>query len=147
MLRCIKCECFKPERTHHCSRCEVCILGMDHHCRFLGNCIGFYTRKSYILMLFYLMLSLVPSIIVLPLEGSVAPSLLSLVILPLVILFFYPHIKGVLANRTTIEMLAGINKYPGSSQENWTQVFGENRFIWAFPFIGKTGLRGNGVEW
>uniref|UniRef100_A0A915E052 Protein S-acyltransferase n=1 Tax=Ditylenchus dipsaci TaxID=166011 RepID=A0A915E052_9BILA len=32
--RCEKCvnQCIKPDRTHHCSICKVCILKYDHHC-------------------------------------------------------------------------------------------------------------------
>ena len=27
-----KCDCMKPARAHHCSKCGVCILKMNHHC-------------------------------------------------------------------------------------------------------------------
>ena len=30
---CLMCHVFKPERCHHCSTCNRCILNMDHHCR------------------------------------------------------------------------------------------------------------------
>lgn len=30
---CLMCHVFKPERCHHCSACNRCILNMDHHCR------------------------------------------------------------------------------------------------------------------
>ncbi len=26
---CHMCECFKPDRTHHCKECNSCILKMD----------------------------------------------------------------------------------------------------------------------
>ncbi len=29
---CLKCEAYKPERSHHCSICQKCVLKMDHHC-------------------------------------------------------------------------------------------------------------------
>ena len=32
-----KCDCMKPARAHHCSKCGVCILKMDHHCPFLQS--------------------------------------------------------------------------------------------------------------
>jgi len=32
---CTKCLSFKPERCHHCSTCEQCVLKMDHHCALL----------------------------------------------------------------------------------------------------------------
>lgn len=50
---CMICHSFKPERCHHCSRCKTCILGMDHHCPWLGTCVGFFNRKQFMLLLFY----------------------------------------------------------------------------------------------
>ena len=29
---CDKCQAVKPDRSHHCSVCQDCILKMDHHC-------------------------------------------------------------------------------------------------------------------
>lgn len=31
-VQCKKCNFPKPNRTHHCSICNQCILKMDHHC-------------------------------------------------------------------------------------------------------------------
>lgn len=28
---CLICHVFKPQRTHHCSACNRCVLNMDHH--------------------------------------------------------------------------------------------------------------------
>ena len=38
---CLICHIFKPERCHHCSACNRCVLNMDHHCPWINNCIGF----------------------------------------------------------------------------------------------------------
>lgn len=51
------CNVFKPERTHHCSQCNRCVLNMDHHCPWINNCIGFWNRKHFILLLSYVLIT------------------------------------------------------------------------------------------
>jgi len=55
---CLMCNVFKPERCHHCSICNRCVLNMDHHCPWINNCIGFFNRKYFMQMLFYMNLQL-----------------------------------------------------------------------------------------
>lgn len=50
---CRKCSQMKPDRSHHCSVCGVCILRMDHHCVFVATCVGFYNHKFFISFVFY----------------------------------------------------------------------------------------------
>lgn len=50
------CNVFKPERCHHCSACNRCVLNMDHHCPWINNCVGFWNRKYFLLLLIYVLL-------------------------------------------------------------------------------------------
>eukprot|EP00828_Plagiopyla_frontata_P033814 TRINITY_DN43928_c0_g1_i1.p1 TRINITY_DN43928_c0_g1~~TRINITY_DN43928_c0_g1_i1.p1 ORF type:complete len:136 (+),score=9.38 TRINITY_DN43928_c0_g1_i1:214-621(+) len=54
---CEKCNSFwKPQRAHHCSTCNKCISGMDHHCPWTFCCIGNRNHKSFLLFTFYLLI-------------------------------------------------------------------------------------------
>jgi DHHC palmitoyltransferase len=37
---CETCQNYQPPRAAHCSDCNVCILGFDHHCVWMSLCIG-----------------------------------------------------------------------------------------------------------
>jgi len=50
---CIQCDHFKPQRCHHCSVCNKCILLMDHHCPFIANCVGFKNHKYFLSYVMY----------------------------------------------------------------------------------------------
>jgi hypothetical protein len=55
---CTICRHSKPIRTHHCRKCNKCVLKMDHHCPWVGHCIGKKNYKYYVLFLSYTVLSL-----------------------------------------------------------------------------------------
>lgn len=37
---CTYCRLIQPPRTRHCHDCDKCVLQFDHHCIWLGTCIG-----------------------------------------------------------------------------------------------------------
>ncbi|EFO23248.2 hypothetical protein LOAG_05237 [Loa loa] len=50
---CLYCKVIKPNRTHHCRRCNRCIIRMDHHCPIIGHCIHMHNHKFFLLFLFW----------------------------------------------------------------------------------------------
>ena len=49
---CPECYMFKPPRTCHCSKCNNCVQKFDHHCDWLGTCIGKRNYKYFYLLIF-----------------------------------------------------------------------------------------------
>lgn len=48
---CHKCDAFKPPRAHHCRQCKRCVLRMDHHCPWIGNCVGNHNQAHFMRLL------------------------------------------------------------------------------------------------
>lgn len=56
---CETCFIWRPIRATHCSRCGVCVANMDHHCPWVGNCIGQRNYYYFICLLLFAFVSLV----------------------------------------------------------------------------------------
>ncbi|XP_043849448.1 palmitoyltransferase ZDHHC19 [Dromiciops gliroides] len=53
---CQSCCYHRPPRTHHCSRCNICVEDFDHHCKWVNNCIGQRNFRCFMLLVFSLCL-------------------------------------------------------------------------------------------
>lgn len=54
---CTYCDKPKPPRAHHCRSCRMCVLDMDHHCPFIGNCVGAANHRYFISFLISVVIS------------------------------------------------------------------------------------------
>jgi palmitoyltransferase ZDHHC9/14/18 len=111
---CQNCLIFRPPRTSHCYECNMCVERFDHHCPWIGTCVG---RGNYGLFICFVgtlwvlsILAVVQSILVMVWEGpsqaaAFYPNLLLSVLGFLAFLFlcslFFFHIFLTLKNQTT----------------------------------------------
>ncbi|CAL8355514.1 unnamed protein product [Merluccius merluccius] len=162
---CDRCQVLKPDRCHHCSVCETCVLKMDHHCPWVNNCVGFSNYKFFLLFLSYSMLycvfiaATVFRYFLKFWEGDLPnrPAKFHVLFLMFVALMFFVslmflfsyHCWLVAKNRSTLEAFSAPvfvggpdrNGFNVGLHRNLEQVFGENRRLWLIPVF--TG-QGNG---
>ena len=51
--KCRTCNIMRPSGASHCGMCDNCVLGFDHHCVFISNCVGKRNHKYFYLFLFF----------------------------------------------------------------------------------------------
>lgn len=50
-LLCHKCRCLRMPRSRHCNYCNHCVQDFDHHCIYIGSCIGRNNRVDFFMAL------------------------------------------------------------------------------------------------
>lgn len=124
---CRTCNFWKPDRCHHCSVCDTCILKMDHHCPWFAECIGFKNQKFFIQFLIYTTSYSTMELLLCIIQFSIwfhkgkyvdeiidirllILSILSFVVTISMLIFSGFTIFQLLRNQTTIEMY-GMRRY------------------------------------
>ncbi|XP_038063867.1 probable palmitoyltransferase ZDHHC24 [Patiria miniata] len=53
---CYSCQRNTPPRAYHCGHCGICVLKRDHHCLFIGSCVGYANHRYYLVCIMYITL-------------------------------------------------------------------------------------------
>lgn len=147
--KCTKCDSIRPKRTYHCKVCRRCILHMDHHCPWIGNCVGLFNQKFFIQYNVYVFLvgmsdlGIGSSIVYKVYENvSMSPQTLSqkygmgliictVIFFMLAVIFtiftlnvLFDQIRGLYRNQTTIDRLKGISTREQTLLQSAINVFG-----------------------
>lgn len=120
---CTICQGYKAPRSHHCRKCNRCVMKMDHHCPWINNCVGHLNHGHFTAFLAsavggcfistIILISWVTTVLLKPMSFP-PPSVLTLVLVVFTIglsigvvltmgMLLYTQMSAILKNRTEIE--------------------------------------------
>ncbi|KAF8816885.1 zf-DHHC-domain-containing protein [Phlegmacium glaucopus] len=117
---CLREEFVKPYRAHHCRSCGTCVLKYDHHCPWIGQCVGARNHKFFVhfcqatvvftSFVFATLLAFVIRINATNGAGTLDPQELVIIALAGLFLIFtftlvITHVQMILTGMTTVETL------------------------------------------
>lgn len=62
---CDICDGFKAPRSHHCRKCNRCVIKMDHHCPWINNCVGWANHGYFTAFLGFAVLGCLQATVIL----------------------------------------------------------------------------------
>ena len=164
---CKKCDNISPPRAEHCDFWDVCVLRMDHHWPWVGNCVGFGNHKNFALFIFYLFigglfdgswytygwaLGLYPKFKVssIPIAIAVCTGMTVMVSFSIGFMLIVV-VLSIVRNYTIDEVMdsGGIwaeHPFDQSLYQNIAEVMGDNWLYWLIP-QREVGRSHNGIDY
>lgn len=147
---CRKCDLARPSRARHCSVCEVCVLRFDHHCPWVGNCVGLKNHKFFLLTTVYGSLGCVMAMVVVwhafyaTIFGEAshiadagmiqATFMVALGLALCSVTTCLVHSCLIASDQTVIDMHTDDDEtYPEISEAGMADIFGPPSIFWLFP--------------
>jgi len=145
---CRKCDHQRPTRARHCSVCEVCVLRYDHHCPWVGNCVGLRNHKYFILTSIYgffactaAMICLGPTVwltVVGHLETTFEPTMqfafcIAAGICAAAMMTTIVHLCLLASDQTVVDMHDEDGEQKEMSHRGWSSVMGPANGWWLVP--------------